>query len=88
MNKSIQVDLPAEIEAFVRDQIAVGAAVDEGAVVLTALELYRRMKSNHESLKTLVQESLEEAERGELQALDTEATKAEARRRLSASNLP
>lgn len=79
MPKTIQVELPAEIDAFVRAQIAAGDAADEAALVLKALKLYRELKTNHDQIRTLVQQSLDEADRGHVQPLDTEATKGQAR---------
>ncbi len=79
----VTVQLPEEMAAYLRAEIACGAAVDEADFLLNAVELYRELKSRHALLRASVQESLEEYERGEFRPLDTDATKAAARRRFS-----
>lgn len=76
---------PPDLQQFVDHELASGQYRDESEVLIQALRVYREFKTRHESLRQDVGRSLEQAERGETAPLDTEATKAEARRRLAAS---
>ena len=78
---AMTVELPADVEAFVRAEVERGTAPNEADFLAKAVELYRELKGKHESLRARVQESVAQAERGEIAPLDTNATKAEARRR-------
>ena len=75
--------LPEEVEAFVRAEVARGAAADEADFLTKAVEMYRELKVRHDDLRARVQDSLAQYERGEVRPLDTAATQAEARRRFS-----
>jgi putative addiction module CopG family antidote len=75
---------PPEINDFVKAQIAAGAYRSEDELVLDALRAFRELKLRHEALLDEVQQATAQADCGELHPLDTEATKAEARRRLAA----
>jgi Arc/MetJ-type ribon-helix-helix transcriptional regulator len=78
---TVTVHLSEEEEAFVRSEVARGAAVDEADFLAKALDMYRQLRGRHDELKARVQESVAQYERGETKPLDTEATLAEARRR-------
>ena len=80
---ALTVQLSEEIEAFVRAEIARGAAVDEVDFLTKALDVYRDLRNKHDELHAQVQESIAQYERGETRPLDTRATQAEARRRFS-----
>ena len=80
---TVTLQLPEEIEAYVRAEIARGAAEDETDFLAKAVEMYRELKHRHEDLRAQVQESVAQYERGEVRPLDTEATQREARRRFS-----
>ena len=80
---TVTLQLPEEMEAFVRAEIAQGAAEDEADFLAKAVEMYRELKNRHEDLRSQVQESIAQYERGEARSLDTEATQKEARRRFS-----
>lgn len=80
---TVTLQLPEEMEAFVRAEIARGAAEDEADFLAKTVEMYRELKHRHEDLRVQVQESIAQYERGEARPLDTEATRREARRRLS-----
>jgi Arc/MetJ-type ribon-helix-helix transcriptional regulator len=80
---AVTLQLSEEVEAFVKSEIARGAAVDEADFLAKALDMYRQLRGRHDALKTRVQESIAQYERGETKPLDTEATCAEARRRFS-----
>ncbi|MEX0703155.1 MAG: hypothetical protein WD069_13760 [Planctomycetales bacterium] len=72
---------PPEIQEFVERELERGAHVDEEHLIVAALRVYRELKTRHDALRADVARSLAQAERGEVAPLDTEATKAEARRR-------
>ncbi len=78
---ALTLQLSEEVEAFVRAEVARGAAADEADFLAKALDMYRLLRSKHDELQARVQESIAQYERGETQPLDTEATQAEARRR-------
>ena len=80
---TVTLELPEEMEAFVRAEVARGAAEDEADFLAKAVEMYRELKQRHEDLRSQVQESIAQYERGEARPLDTKATQREARRRLS-----
>ena len=80
---AVTVQLSEDVEAFVKAEVARGAAADAADFMAKAVELYRELKGRHEDLRGRVQESLAQYERGEVRSLDTEATRAEARRRFS-----
>ena len=68
------VTVPAHLHSFVQGELAGGAFAHEEELVGKALELYREMKVRHESLRADVQRSLDEANCGEVDDLDIEAT--------------
>ena len=80
---AVTLQLPEEVEAFVRAEVARGAAADEADFLAKAVEVYRELKIKHYDLRVRVDESLAQFERGEVRPLDTAATQAEARRRFS-----
>jgi Arc/MetJ-type ribon-helix-helix transcriptional regulator len=77
------LQLPEEVETFIRAEVAQGAAVDEAEFLAKAVEMYRELKASHEDLRARVNESIAQYERGEVRPLDTQASQAEARRRFS-----
>ncbi len=76
---------PPDLQQFMDHELASGEYRDESEVLIRALRVYREFKTRHESLRQDVERSIEQAERGEVAPLDTEATKAEAQGRLAAS---
>jgi Arc/MetJ-type ribon-helix-helix transcriptional regulator len=78
---NLTVELSTEVAGFVTAEVARGAAGNEAELVTKAVELYRDFKTRHDELRARVQKSLEQAARGEVRSLDTQATKVEARRR-------
>ena len=78
---AMTVELPADVEAFVRAEVERGTAPNAADFLTKAVELYRELKGKHESLRERVQKSVAQAERGEFAPLDTNATITEARRR-------
>ena len=74
---------PPELEQFVKQELANGTNENEEELVIDALTAFREMKQRHDELRRDVQRSIEQADRGEVAPLDTEATIAEARRRFA-----
>ncbi len=66
----LTVELPAEIEAFVRAQVADGVAASETAFVAHAVGLYRELKERHSELREHVQQSLSQARNGDTSPLN------------------
>lgn len=75
--------LPPEIQEFVLTQLATGDYRSEEDLVVEPLRAFRELKLRHQALLDELQDPISQAERGETHPLDTEATKAEARRRLN-----
>ena len=61
---------PPEIEQFVQEELASGQFTDENALLTAALEVYREVKEKHAELRDRVQESVSQAERGEIEPLN------------------
>jgi|OpeIllAssembly_1097287.scaffolds.fasta_scaffold1000596_2 Arc/MetJ-type ribon-helix-helix transcriptional regulator len=80
---TVTLQLSEEVEAFVRAEVARGAAADEADFLAKAVAMYRELKVRHADLRDRVHESLAQYERGEVRPLDTEASQMEARRRFS-----
>lgn len=80
---AVTLQLSEEVEAFVRAEVARGAAAHEADFLAKAVEMYRELKDRQDDLRVRVHESIAQYERGEVRPLDTEATKTEARRRFS-----
>jgi len=64
----------------VQAEISSGRYASEEALVRDAVRAFRELSLRHQSLVAGVQQSVAEADRGEVTPLDTAATKAEARR--------
>ena len=80
---TVTLQLPEDVAAYVQAEIARGAARDETDFFAKAVEMYRELRHRHEDLRAQVQEPIAQYERGEVQRLDSEATRREARRRFS-----
>ena len=74
---AMKLAYPPEIDAYVREQIAAGRFADETEFATAAFRMYRELEQRHQELRSQVQHSIEQAERGELAALDMEEIKAE-----------
>jgi len=74
---------PPNIEQFVRRELVSHEYPSREDLVLDAVRVLRELKTSHERLRDDVRHSIAQAERGEVGPLDTEATKAQARRRLN-----
>ena len=74
---------PPDLEQFVEEELASGKYKNEAELVIDALKVLRELKSRHQQLRTEIHNAILQAERGEVILLDTEATKAEGRRRLA-----
>lgn len=69
---SMTVSIPSELQPFIEQELASGRCKSEDEVVARALLLYHEMKVRHDELRTHVQRSLKQAERGEISELDIE----------------
>ncbi len=69
---SMSVSIPSELQPFIQQELANGQSKSEEELVAKALVLYQEMKSRHNELRSRVQRSLEQADRGELAELDIE----------------
>ena len=72
---------PPDIERFVQQELAGGEYSSREDLIVDALRVLRQVKTRHTELRDKVRHSIAQAERGEMMPLDTERTKAEARRR-------
>jgi Arc/MetJ-type ribon-helix-helix transcriptional regulator len=75
-----------EIQEFVNAQLAAGHYHNEQEIVIDALRTFRELKLRHQQLLDDVRNAIAQADAGHLHPLDTEATKAEARRRLAVND--
>lgn len=73
---------PPELDDFVQAQLATGDYRTEGELLLDALWAFRELKLRHQVLLGDLRQAIAQADGGQLHPLDTEVTKAEARRRL------
>ena len=74
---------PPDIEQFVRQELASQEYQSRDDLVLDAMRVLRELKTRHQKLRDDVQHAIAQAEQGEVRPLDTEATKAEASKRLA-----
>ncbi len=72
---------PPDIEQFVRQELAGEEYGSRDDLIVDALRVLREVKGRHEKLRDEVRHSIAQADRGEVSPLDTDRTKAEARRR-------
>ena len=84
---TVSVTIPADLQPFVESEMSTGRFEDEGQLVTKSLELYREMKQRHDQLRARVQQSLEEAARGEIEEFDVEAIIMRGRKRLADEGL-
>ena len=82
----MDVTLDPDLESFINAKIQKGEFESPDAFLTEAIRIYRELEERHVTLKADVQQSLAQANRGDVHPLDTEATKAEARRRFAAGN--
>lgn len=68
----MSVSIPSELQPFVQQELANGESKSEEELVAKALVLYQEMKNRHNELRSRVQQSLEQADRGEAAELDIE----------------
>ena len=73
---SMSVSIPSELQPFIERELATGKFRDEQDLVAKALTLYLELQERHEVLRTKVQRSLEQANRGEVAEFDIESDKA------------
>jgi Arc/MetJ-type ribon-helix-helix transcriptional regulator len=80
---TVSITIPADLQPFVQTEMSTGRFENEGQLVTKSLELYREMKQRHDELRAQVQQSLEEAARGEVEEFDVEAIITRGRERLA-----
>ncbi len=61
----LTVNLPPEVERFLRQVVATGEYRDEQAVVLEAIRLLRDRDARRQQLRTDIQEAIQSVDRGE-----------------------
>ena len=74
---------PPDIEQFVQQELASQEYQSRDDLIVDAVRVLRELKTRHQKLRDDVRHSIAQAERGEVRPLDTDATKAAARDRLS-----
>jgi len=74
---------PPELKQFVDQELASGQYEDESALIAEALRVFQELKTRHQELRSDVERSIAQADRGEVTPMDSEATKGEARRRFA-----
>ncbi len=67
---TITVSIPSRLQPFVEAELATGAFADENELVAKALELFRELSGRYQSLRNDVQQSIEQADRGDVALLD------------------
>jgi Arc/MetJ-type ribon-helix-helix transcriptional regulator len=72
----MSVSIPSELQPFIERELATGKFRDEQELVAKALTLYLELQERHDELRTRVQRSLEQADRGEVAELNIESIKA------------
>jgi Arc/MetJ-type ribon-helix-helix transcriptional regulator len=72
---SMSVSIPPELQPFIERELATGKFRDEQDLVAKALMLYVELQERHETLRTRVQRSLEQADHGQVSELDIESIK-------------
>ena len=69
---SMSVSIPSELQPFIQQELANGQSKSEEELVAKALVLYQEMKTRHNELRSRVQLSLEQADKGEVSEIDIE----------------
>ena len=83
----MSVSIPSNLQQFILGEVAAGAAGSEEELVAKAIELYREMRNRHSALKADLQQSLSEADSGNVAGLDIEATIARGTARLNSEGI-
>ena len=85
---TVSITIPADLQPFVEAEISTGRFENKGQLVTKSLELYREIRQRHDQLRTdQVQQSLDEAARGEVEDFDVEAIIKRGRERLAHEGL-
>ena len=66
---------PPELEQFIKRELASGQYQNEDELLVEALKAFRELKTRHDELRADVERSIEQADRGEVAALDMGALK-------------
>lgn len=82
----MSVSIPPELQPFIQQELANGISEEE--LVAKALVLYQEMKTRHNELRSRVQQSSEQADRGEVAELDIETVIARGYERMKSQGIP
>jgi putative addiction module CopG family antidote len=74
----------ADLDAYISSKVASGEFRSEQEFLREAALVYRELEERYLNLRTTIQDRIQQAEAGDVTALDFEAIKAEGRRRLVA----
>jgi antitoxin ParD1/3/4 len=77
------VEIPAELEQYLRQELSKGEYRSEGELILDAVRVLRELKARHEGLRQDIHAAIAQSDRGESEPLDIEAIRAEGRERLT-----
>ena len=70
------VHVSDDLEDYVQQKIASGQFASQDEFVNEAIRVFREIEAQHQQLRTDVQRSIEEADRGEVEPMDIGALKA------------
>ena len=79
---TLKLNYPADVQEYVSQQLASGRFDSESALATAAIQVIREIEAAEQKFREDLRRSIEQADRGEIEPLDTEQTLAEARRRL------
>jgi len=83
----MSIDIPAELEAYVQQELATGAYGTREELVRDALSVFRELRERHAALRADVQHAIDQAERGEAYEIDIEDLIARGTERLAAKGI-
>ena len=79
---TLKLNYPADVQEYVSQQLASGRFDSESTLATAAIQVIREIEAAEQKFRADLRRSIEQADRGEIEPLDTEQTLAEARRRL------
>ena len=79
---TLKLNYPADVQEYVSQQLASGRFDSESTLATAAIQVIREIEAAEQKFREDLRRSIEQADRGEIEPLDTEQTLAEARRRL------
>lgn len=78
---------PADLQAFIQQELDSGHYQSEDELVAAALKVYRELRARHQQLCDDVLDSIAQADRGEAGPLDIDEVVARGRQRLAAKGI-